>query len=462
MTATDAPMAHQKLSLAHDQESPIVFDMSDAGTGKTAVRIWAFAARRRAGGGCLLVLAPRTLLRVAWFNDFAKFAPDMVCSVATAANRDAALSVDADVYITNHDAVKDLAKRPASWWAKFSDLVIDESTAFKHSTSQRSKAALKISRMKVFKNKALLTATPTSNGICDIHHQVLLLDGGKRLGPSFFAFRNSVCTPQQIGNNERAIKWHDKDGAEEAVFGLLGDITIRHNRDECVDIPPTHTWHVPYEMPAKQRKVYQQMEEAALLTLGKSKLTAINAAAVATKLLQIASGAVYDNDGKYHLIDDSRYELIMDMAEARKHPLVFFYWKHQRDLLTQAAEKRGMRFCVLDGEASDRERTSMMLSYQRGDFDIMFAHPKSAAHGLTLTTGNSIIWSGPTYDLEWFKQGSLRQARIGQKHKTEVVTVLATNTYDEKVYHQILHPKERRMVNLLDLFASAQSELKAA
>jgi len=341
-----------------------------------------------------------------------------------------------------------------------SELVVDEGAAYKHHTSQRSKAALKLSRFKNIKRKSVLTATPTSNGICDLWHLVLLLDGGERLGPLFFNFRSSVCQPEQIGHNANAIKWHDKPGAEEAVFGLISDIVIRHKFEDCVDIPETHTYTVDYEMTPKQWTAYKMMEMTSLMPLlddkGKPKaaLSAVNAAAVATKLLQICSGAVYDNEKKYHVIDLARYEAIIDMAEVRKRPLIYFFWQYQRDALTAEAEKRGMTYCVLDGNATDRERTAMVAGYQRGMYDMMFAHPASAAHGLTLTNGTSTIWSGPTYNLEWAKQGGRRQARIGQKEKTEVITCIAKGTIEERVYNEILMPKDARMGNLLTLFGS--------
>jgi SNF2 family DNA or RNA helicase len=458
------PMAHQQLSLKHDETTDVVFDMSDPGTGKTAVRAWAWAKRRRKGGGPLLVLAPRSLLTAAWAHDLQRFAPDMKVSVATAANREKAFSIDADAYITNHDAAKWLVKQKPAFWQRFRDgeIVNDESTAYKHHTSQRAKAAFKIAHMRlatkpVFKHRACLTATPTSNGICDIWHQVALLDGGKRLGPSFYAFRNSVCTPVQVGRSAQALEWRDKDGAEDAVFGLIDDYVVRHRFEDCVDIPATHTYTVEYEMTPKQRKAYDDMELAQVLATGQGKgiaLTAVNAAAVTTKLCQIASGAVYDNDKKYHLIDGSRYEAILDMAQVRKHPIVFFYWGHQRNALTTEAETRSMNFAVIDGDASDTERNMIVQAYQAGAYDVLFAHPKSAAHGLTLTAGTSIIWSGPTYDLEWWKQGNRRQARIGQKKKTEIVVCLATNSIEERIYHEILMPKDGRMKTLLELFAT--------
>lgn len=469
------PMKHQVVSLAHDAKNLAVFDMSDAGTGKSAVRILGFAARRRKKGGKLLVLAPRSILRSTWAHDFLKFAPDMKVSVATALNRAEAFAVDADAYVTNHDGVKWLVKQPKAWWAQFSELVVDEIPAFKHYTSQRSRAMFKIS--KHFKRRAGLTATPNSNGICDVWHQALLIDGGKRLGTSFFAFRAATCSvkDQETKGGGTVAVWSDKEGAEEAVFGVLADITIRHKLDDCADIPATHHWVQEFELPLKQRKAYETMAEQQLLLIygtvaertaskmlgerEKVKVNAINAAAVTTKLLQICSGAVYDQDGQYHVLDTERYELIIDMVEARQHSLVFFQWKHQKDELTKLAAARGLTFCTLDGDATDQDRATFVSGYQRGEYRVMFAHPQSAAHGLTLTRGTSTIWCGPTYNLEWWEQGNKRQRRIGQTQKTEVVMIRAKNTIEELVYEALMN-KNARMENLLDLFASMTLEKK--
>jgi SNF2 family DNA or RNA helicase len=250
------------------------------------------------------------------------------------------------------------------------------------------------------------------------------------------------------------IKWIDRPGIELTVAAMLKDIMIRHRFEDCVDIPATAYHVTDYELTPRQLKVYKDMEQAKILVGGGStpKITAVNASAVATKLIQISSGAVYDNDHKHHVIDTARYELVMDMAEARRHPLVYFFWQHQRDALVKEAESRGMKYCVLDGDATDSERDAMVARYQQKLYDVMFGHPKSVAHGQTLTAGTSIIWPCPHPDLEWWKQGNRRQARIGQTRKTEVIVVVAKNTIEERVYHEILMPKNKRMVHLLDLF----------
>ena len=68
MTTPLKPFKHQLASLKHGATTPLVLDLSDAGTGKTFVRIEKFAKRRRKGGGRMLVIAPRSLLRSVWLR----------------------------------------------------------------------------------------------------------------------------------------------------------------------------------------------------------------------------------------------------------------------------------------------------------------------------------------------------------------------------------------------------------
>jgi superfamily II DNA or RNA helicase len=466
-----APMKHQVRSLAHSRKNPRVFDTSDPGTGKTGVRIWRFAERRRKGGGCLLVLAPRSLLVTAWANDFKKFAPDMKVSVAWANNREKAFAEDADVYITNHDAVKWLNKQKKPFWARFDELAVDESTAFKHHTSQRSYAALRVA--KHFEYRTCMTATPNPGSITDVWHQVMLLDEGKRLGDSFYAFRAACCEPKLVKVSGREVTdWVDKDGAEEAVFGLLADITVRHKLAECADIPPNHIYTMEFQLSPKQRRAYDLMEGQHVLPLigGRDKqvaarlkgkaveVTAINAGTVVNKLLQICAGAVYGNDRDVNWIDDERAKLVLDLVEARQHSLVYFLWDHQRDQLVEEAKKRGITCCVVDGSKTDAERTAAVMQYQAGMFRVMFAHPQAVAHGQTLTRGTTTIWTSPTPNLEWFVQGNGRQRRIGQTQKTETIVLLADVSVEQRIYHDILMPKNRRMRTLLELFETWESD----
>jgi SNF2 family DNA or RNA helicase len=426
---------HQTRSIEFIRTRPRVFDASDPGTGKTYVAIKSFNARRMRGGGALLVVAPKTILRTAWKNDFYKFAPHLEVSVATAEVREEAFKKEADVYAINHDGVNWLAARVAKdkdFLKRFDSIVIDESGAYKHHTSQRSKSIKKLVRH--FEYREAMNGTPNPNSILELWHQMVLLDDGKRLGDSFYAFRNHACTPKQVGPSANMVKWVDRPGVHEAVAKLIEDITIRHKFEECIDIPPNHRFVIEYHLTDTQMKVYRQMKAASLALIKDTVITAVNAASVATKLLQIASGAVYDESGKWHLIDRERYELVMDLVEQRKQCVVFFLWQHQKECLIEEARKRGITFGVLDGSiTSDAKREETVNYFQNGLYRIILAHPQSAAHGLTLTKGTSTIWASPTYNLEHFIQGNKRIYRAGQTERTETVVIVAQGTIEAKV-----------------------------
>ena len=373
----------------------------------------------------------------------------MTVSVASAGHREEAFNEMTDVVAINHDGATWLAKN-LEFLKGFDTLVIDESGAYKHATSLRSKAMKKIA--KAFTYRELMNGTPNPNSVLELWHQYLILDDGKRLGPSFYAFRNAVCVPKQVGPSANMVKWIDRPGAAEAVAKLVEDITIRHRFEDCVDIPENHKYVIEYHLTEKQLAAYHQMKEEQMATLkNKRVITALNAATVATKLLQIASGAVYDDQGGWHLIDRERYELVMDLVEARKHCVVFFLWQHQKECLIEEAKRRGITFGVLDGTiVSDREREETVTYFQSGLYKIILAHPASAAHGLTLTKGTSTIWASPTYNLEHFLQGVKRIHRAGQTERTETVTIVAQSTIETKVM-QALEGKRLNMENLLAL-----------
>ena len=439
---------HQKGDITFETSNDGTFDTSDAGTGKTRTRLEVFSRRRANGSKCALVLAPKSLLRSAWELDCQRFTPWLTAQCCYAETRAKDFAKKADLYITNHDAVKWLAKQPPKFFEKFDCLIIDESTAFKHHTSDRSKSLAKIK--KYFKYRVCMTGTPNTNNVTDLWNQVNILDDGKRLGTSFYHFRGSVQQPTQVGPQANMVRWTDKPGAEDAVGSLIHDITIRHAFEDCHDIPENHSYIVPFELDGKHLAAYVEMQETAVAKLNTGDISAINAAAVATKLLQIASGAVYDGNGAYHVVDSSRYELVGQLVSERKNSVVFFLWEHQRDLLIEEFDKRKITWTLIDGSVSSKKRDSAVQDFQHGFKRVLLAHPASAAHGLTLTKGTSTIWASPTYNLEHYLQGNRRIYRAGQTQKTETVNIVATGTIEERV-HQILTAKNAKMVNLLDV-----------
>ena len=454
------PMSNQAKSLKFMQTHDIAFDASDPGTGKTYVQIMDFARQHKKDGKAMMVWCPKSLMRAAWANDIEKFAPHLTVSLAYANNRKKALATNADVVIVNIDGVKDLIALKPAFWKKFNRVVIDESETVKHHTSHRSKAAYKL--MKYFKFRRCMSGTPATNGICDIWHQYKLLDDGQRLGKIFKQFQSAACTPTQrtvpIKANEGKTDsqgiplpqtmtitvWDDRKDIEDVVADMVKDITIRHRFEDCVDIPENHVYSIPIQLSEKHQTLYEQMKAKRLLELTATTVTALNAAVVATKLLQISSGAVYNDDAEYSTIETERYELVADLVEARKHSVVFFQWNHQRDNLVAEFEKRKVRYAVWN---PDKPQTA--VEYQQGEYQVLLAHPASAAHGLTLTRGTATIWASPTYNLSWYTQGVKRIHRIGQKEKTETIVIIAEDTIDVQVWAR-LQSKNMNMIKLLD------------
>ena len=446
---------HQNETLALLRASPSVLDFSDPGTAKTRPALGAYIERLEQGGKRCLVLATKSILQSAWGNDIDKFFPGVRYDIAYAHHRKKMMETStADIVITNHDAVRWFRDnlKPA-YWKDFDTIIIDESTAFKNHGSQRSKAAYNIAKLMEFRE--CMTGTPNPKTILDVWHQAKLVDDGQRLGSSYWKFRSAVCEPVQVGPSADMVQWQDREGSEYVVFDLLNDITIRHKFEECQDIPPNHVTEYRITLPPKLRRQYTDMMEIAATMLNDGKLLqAVNAASVHQKLMQIASGAVYESEGKYQILDDQRSELVLDLIEEREQCVVAFNWRHQRVGLEEAAKKRGIDYAVIDGTVNDAARRIAVDRFQAGDLRAIFAHPQSAGHGLTLTRGTTTIWTSPTYNAEHYKQFNHRIYRAGQTRKTETIHITADNTIDEEVYTK-LDGKLTSMQILLDLLEHA-------
>lgn len=457
------PYKHQKKSIEFFKNKYRTFDASDPGTGKTRVFLEVFAERRRQGGGAALIIAPKSLLDAAWREDAWKFTPHLKVSIAYATNRDTAFGVpDADLYVTNTDAVNYLARQSSQFFTKYDTICIDEISTFKHPTSGRSKSITEIKDFFLYRHG--MSGTPNSNTILDIWHQMYIIDDGERLGDSFYKFRHATTTPITVAQTRMTTdkegkikvftpkKWVDKPGIEKTIAAIVSDITMRHAFEDCIDIPPNQMRIVPYTMPAKQLKLYEDMERDMVIENEGDIVDAPNAAVLYGKLLQISSGAAYAVDGEPTIVEKGRYELTADLIMEREHTLVFFLWQHQRDLIIEALKKRSrnIEYAVMDRTTPDRLRGDYVRGFQNGFYKTLLCHPKTAAHGLTLTKACATIWPSPTIDLEFWKQGYHRIVRAGQDKITETILICARDTKDEQVFRTLLL-KNTRMSNFLEV-----------
>lgn len=437
---------HQETTATFKASHPRCFNTSDPGTGKTLASLVAYL---RSKEGRLLVLAPLSILQPSWGDDIEKYT-NLSYQIAHGSEkkRKAALNSQSDVIITNHDAVKWLEKDP-SLLASFSHIVVDEFTAFKNRTAQRSKALKKLTDK--VKYLWMLSGTPNSNTVLDLWYPALLVDNGVRLGKRFWQFRSQVCTPVQVGPQINHVKWEDKPDATFDVFDRMKDITIRFTADECIDLPEHSVHDMLLEMPKNIAQQYKNFIEQDFVETETGVVTSIHAGARVRKALQLLSGALYDGDGVVHKVHEDRYRLVMDLIDAREQCVVAFNYRHEREALCRLAEKYGFSYGVIDGSIPNAMRTEYVSRFQTGELRVIFAHPQSASHGLTLTRGTTTIWCSPTYMAEHYQQFIRRIYRAGQTRKTETIRIAYRGSKEIDVYKK-LSDKVVRMEDLLSLF----------
>lgn len=437
---TMKPFEHQKVTTDFINDNPRCLITSDPGTGKTRSVLDALVGREQR----ILVLAPLSILEASWGDDIEKFTPDLTYAVAYAKNREKAFASDAQVVITNHDAVKWILKSK-HLLDDFDTLVIDEFTAFKNKDSQRSKACRKIAEQ--FTYRIAMSGTPNSNGILDVWHPALIVDDGERLGHRFYSFRGSVCTPRFNGF---ANEWVQKDDAEEVVAAALSDINIRYELTECIDMPAQNVHTMYVQLPKNIMQQYRTLSEDSVLYTGKTTINAVHAGSKVKKLLQLCTGAVYDEHGETQQIHKERYELVMQLVAQRQQSLVAFNWKHEQRCMVELADKLGIRHETIDGSVAAHKRKDIVDRLQAGQLQVVFCHPQSAGHGLTMTKAKAVIWASPTYNAEHYQQFNRRIYRAGQTEKTEVIQIAARDTWEPDVYAK-LEGKVERMDELLGI-----------
>lgn len=454
------PMEHQKQMAFHWANQPKQFDQSDPGTGKTIGTLLGYALTTQKQPGRMLVLAPLSILKSSWGDDIDKLGSTLTWDIAHGSpkKRTNAFISGANIVIMNHDGVKWLAKN-LDLLDGFTHLCVDESTAFKNKDSQRSKAMAQLAGM--FNYVRIMTGTPNPNTVLDLWHQVYLLDKGRRLG-KFYHFRNACCDPIQTGSSPEMRQWVDREGAIDYVSDKIKDITIRFKRDDCLDLPERQFSTMLLDCPKFIRDSYDELNRHSVLETENGIISGVHASARVRKLLQLLSGAVYDADGNPVQIHTERYDLVMQLIEERQQCLVGFNWRHELTALKAAADKAGFTYGVINGDTPANKRAEIVELFQAGRLRVIFAHPQSAGHGLTMTAASTTIWCSPTYNSEHYDQFNARIYRNGQTKKTEFIRIAYRETKEVDVYEK-LDNKLTHMKDLLSLLSDlSPKEGKAA
>ena len=277
----------------------------------------------------------------------------------------------------------------------------------------------------------MMTGTPAAQSPLDAYGLAKLIDASAV--PRFFgSFRDMVM------RKITQFRWIVKPEATDLVFNVLQP-AIRFTKEECLDLPDMTYVKRKVELTRQQQKYYDLLKKKLTMKIGDDEVSAVNAAVIMNKLLQISAGAVYTDDGDSVEFDiKSRYQALKEtIDESSQKVLVFVPFRHTIDMLTRKLKADGVTTEVIRGDVSAANRTDIFARFQNdADPRVLVIQPQSAAHGVTLTAANTIVWWGPTPSLETYLQANARIHRAGQKHKCTVIQI-AGSAAEKRIYKML-------------------------
>lgn len=402
----------------------------------------------------VLVIAPLRVATHVWPEELNRWdhLKGLTYSVVTgsARQRIKALNKPADIYIINRDNVAWLTTVYSHRWP-FDCVIIDELSSFKSNNSVRFKELKKVIARSF--RVIGLTGTPAPNSLIDLWPQMFLLDQGERLGETITSYRTRFFNEGKK-NGHAVYKYNLKKGAKEYIYKKIGDICISMKSKDYLDLPDQLNRIIPIYFDDKLRKMYDDFEEDRVLEFiehleeaklfgGSGLVTAANKGVLIGKLLQFASGAVYDEVRDVHVIHDMKIRAVEEIIDnLNGNPLLLFYnYKHSLSRLLKRFKKLRPSLLRSTGEIND---------WNKGKITLACVHPASAGHGLNLQFGgHNNVWYDNTYSLELYQQANARLLRPGQRHKVISNRLVAVGTMDEEVI-KAQDLKERGQNALLD------------
>ena len=425
------PYAHQRTTAAFLTMNKRAFCFNEQGTGKTASAIWASDFLMKQGKvNRVLIICPLSIMDSAWRNDLFSFAMHRTVDVAYGAKekRRKIIQQGSDYVIINYDGVDIVADEIIQ--GGFDCIIVDEATHYKNAQTKRWKTLNKLLTDRTW--LWMMTCTPAAQSPLDAYGIAKLVN--PTAVPRFFG-----SWRDQVMHKITQFKWVPKDTATESVYAALQP-AIRFTKAECLDLPEMVYTKREVELTRQQAKYYKELKDKLVLQAAGEEVTAANAAINMSKLLQIASGAVYTDGGESLEFDiKHRYKVLREVIdESSKKVLVFVPFKHTIDILTEKLRADGITTEIIRGDVPAPKRTEIFRQFQTTpNPHVLVIQPQSAAHGVTLTAANTVVWWGPTSSLETYAQANARVHRSGQDHKCTVVQLQGS-------------PVEKRVYSLLD------------
>jgi SNF2 family DNA or RNA helicase len=450
-----APFDAQRDAAAFLSTHKRAFNLSELGTGKSLASLWAFDFLQKQGKvNKALIIAPLSTLERTWADEIFNHFPHLTCAVlhGTRDKRIKLLKQDLDVYIINHDGLSII--EPALRARQDIDLVVVDEIAqcARNASTDRWKVINTIVN-KHKKRRACwgMTGTPTPNAPTDAWAQCRLLVPDK-VPPYFNRFK------MQVMRQLTQFTWIPKPEATDIVKDIMQP-AVRFTRDECVDLPPLMYETRLVNLTNEQKKAYKEMMVRLQTQAEDGDITAVNEAVKMAKLIQIACGVVYADDGTEVTIPSNpRIQETKDIvASAEGKVIVFVPYVSS---VKMVAEELSNDFTVevIHGRVKKSERDRIFGEFQRGkDLKVIVAQPAAMSHGLTLTAASTIVWYSCVTSNEVFEQANGRINRPGQKMNNFIIMLEGTKV-EKRIYNRLKN-KQKMQGALLEEIKANRSKV---
>ena len=388
----------------------------------------------------VLVVAPKRVVESVWEEEKNKWDHLKHLKVSkiigNPKQRIEAIRKKADVYLISRDNLAWLVSQYGNSRLPFQMLVLDELSSFKNPKSVRFKSLKRVQPF--FRRVVGLTGTPAPNGMLDLWSQIYLLDRGDRLGKYITHYRNEYFIPGKRNGNI-VYSYKLKEGALEEINDQISDICISMKSKDYLDLPERIENVIRVKPSPDLKDQYEDFEKEQVLSLfeNDTEISAINAAALYSKLLQFSNGAIYDEHKNYHVVHDLKIEALKEIVDNYPNKSILIGWTFRHDLfrIKEALKKYNPRELKTNKDIED---------WNAGKIKILAMHPASGGHGLNLQKGGHIIvWFGQTNALELEQQFNARLDRQGQTFPVIINRLILEGSLEEKV---ILSQKNKEEV----------------
>jgi len=427
------PMAHQIETASFLTLYKRAFVFSEPGTGKTLSALWAadYLMQRGDVRRCL-ILCPLSIMHSAWLSDLNNsiiHRSAVVAHHAQATRRIEMIQQDYEFVITNYDGLNLIADEINSN-GKFDLVIVDEANAYKTVSTKRWKSLKSI--IKPNTHLWMMTGTPASQSPVDAYGLAKLVN--PEGVPMFFTgWRDRVM------NKITMYKWAPKADAKELVHNALQP-AIRFTKAQCLDLPPVLTTTREVPLTPQQAKYYNMLKDRMLVQASGETISAVNAAAMVSKLLQVSCGAAYTDDKEIVEFDASpRLSVIEEiLEETDRKVIIFALFKSAISTIHNHLLKCNITAEYINGEVTPTKRSDIIRRFQNEENPrVLVMQPQATAHGITLTRADTVVFYGPLMSVEQYTQAIARADRKGQDSDKVTVIHIQGSPIEKKMFNAL-------------------------